>query len=215
MTHVEVILTEFLNALDAYDRKRTVQIASDAIKNKILDIPTLYEAILAPSLTVIASNTNNQTIPIWDEHLRSNIVRTVLENMYPLIVDTVEPNGKQALMLCLEEEYHDIGARMISDYLTLLGYNTFFIGANTPKKEIIHAVEYLAPDLVCISVSNYYHLTRLHSLVESLKTSNAEPFKIVIGGYAVHHTSNVRELVKADFYANTYDDLSKIKEALL
>jgi hypothetical protein len=52
-------------------------------------------------------------------------------------------------------------------------------------------------------------------MVESLKNINAEPFKIVIGGYAVHNTSNVRELVEVDYYASSFEDLLKIKEALL
>lgn len=216
MTNIEPILSEFKSALDAYDRKRAVHIAVDAIRLKGIDVPTLYEQILAPSLNTISSNQINQEIPIWDEHLRSNIVRTVLENIYPIIENSDTHFKKCAIVVCLEEEYHELGARMTADYLTILGFKTFFIGANTPKKEVLQAIEHLSPDLVCISVTNYFHLTRLHGLVETIKTHNSgKAIKIAIGGYAVHHSTGVEELVKVDFYANTYHDLTKIKEALL
>lgn len=216
MKKIESILSEFKSALDAYDRKRAVHIAVDAIQSKSIDVPTLYEQILAPSLNIISSNQINQEIPIWDEHLRSNIVRTVLENIYPMIEGSDAAFSKSALVVCLEEEYHELGARMTADYLTILGFKTYFIGANTPKKEVLLAIEHLSPDLICISVTNYFHLTRLHGLVETIKMlSSDKSIKIAIGGYAVHHSTGVEELVKADFYANSYDDLTKIKEALL
>lgn len=216
MTNIELILSEFRSALDAYDRKRAVHIAVDAISTKGIDVPTLYEQILAPSLNIISSNQFNQEIPIWDEHLRSNIVRTVLENIFPSIENADLSLNKSALVVCLEEEYHELGARMTADYLTILGFKTYFIGANTPKKEVLQAIDHFSPDLVCISVTNYFHLTRLHGLVETIKAHNSvKPIKIAIGGYAVHHSTGVEELVKVDFYANTYHDLTNIKEALL
>lgn len=129
-------------------------------------------------------------------------------------------------MVCLEEEHHELGARMSSDYLTLLGFDSFFIGANTPKNEIVNAIETLQPDVVCISVTNYFHLTRLHTLTDMLaksdvgyiskaSTTDEKVYKLVVGGYAVHHSSNVASLVKADYLIDSFQDLVPVKEAFL
>jgi MerR family transcriptional regulator, light-induced transcriptional regulator len=214
MESIQALFTQFTEALDENDKVKAINVFQNALSNTDLSIPMLYEQLLAPSLNHIASNAKDQEIPIWKEHLASSTVRTALELSYLRVLKDQQPKTDQrALVFCLEEEYHELGARMTADYLTLLGFETFFIGANTPRKEIFEAIGFFNPNVVCISVTNYFHLSRLHDLIEQLPEHRS--FKLIVGGYAVHHSSNVEALVKADFYANAYDDLKKIKEAIL
>ena len=210
---IDSIYSEFLKALQNFDRGKAIGVAQAALQSNQLTIPELYEQVLAPSLNQVASNNREQEIPIWEEHLYSGIVRSVVESVYPFTVKTWKPIGKKAIILCLEEEYHELGARMTLDYLTLLGFEGYFIGANTPKKEAISAIGYFKPDLVCISVTNYFHLTRLHDFIDAIK--NEGSFKLLVGGYAIHHSSNVKDSLKADFYASTFKDLEAVKEDIL
>jgi MerR family transcriptional regulator, light-induced transcriptional regulator len=216
MQDLNQLFEVFSHALNTFQREEALTIALEALETKNVDIPTLYELILAPSLNQVASNEVNQEIPIWVEHVKSNIIRTVIENAYAFVLKDRVDIQKKAIVLCLEEEYHELGARMSADYLTLLGFDALFIGANTPKKEVISAIETLKPDVVCISVTNYFHLTRLQSLIEQLPHGTIYPsFKLVIGGYAVHHSSNVKELVKADYYIKDFQDLKRMQEDFL
>lgn len=233
MTEINALLTAFKEALDRFDRQAALAVALKALEDGDLDIPSLYEQVIAPSLNRIASNAEVQKIPIWQEHLQSNIVRTVVENLYPYVVSkaaAVKEKGSSqnsnesspegfsqplALVVCLEEEYHELGARMTADYLTLVGFNTYFVGANTPRGEILSAILTLAPQVVCVSVTNYFHLTRLQHLITALKGDwTLQPFKLAVGGYAVHHSSNVSALVTADFYLKDFNDIQKMQEAL-
>ena len=217
----------FSQALISHDKEKAIKLITDALKNRTHDVKTLYETILAPSLNQISSNQIEQELPIWEEHLSSSIVRSALEITYPFVlaerdaghsVANAQFANQKAVVFCLEEEYHELGARMITDFLTILGFDAYYIGANTPKREILKAIAYFEPTLVCISVTNFYHLTKLHSLIEELKLKEIQsvtPFTLIVGGYAVQHSSNVDVLVKADYYANTFEDLKKIKEAIL
>ncbi len=210
----------FVSALNSFDRASAVKLVIDALENSEIDLVSLYEEVLAPSLNTIASNDIDQTVPIWQEHVNSGIVRTALEASFPFVsreriakFPSIPPS-QRALVFCLEEEYHEIGARMTADYLTLLNYEVIYIGANTPKREVFQAIESLKPQLVCISVTNYFHLTRLHELMVQLNPlKQTFPFNIVAGGYAIHHTPHAKDHIHADFYANSFDDLVKIKEA--
>jgi len=214
MESIDTLFKQFTEALDENDKAKAIKVFQMALSTKENTIPMLYEQLLAPSLNHIASNAKDQDIPIWKEHLASSTVRTALELAYSKVMaDQMPLNGHRALIFCLEEEYHELGARMTADYLTLLGFETYFIGANTPRKEIYEAITYFNPSVVCISVTNYYHLSKLHDLILHMPENRS--YKLVVGGYAVHHSSNVETLVKADFYANAYDDLVKIKEAIL
>lgn len=214
MESLNTLFTQFTEALDENDKAKAINVFQNALSKTDLSIPILYEQLLAPSLNHIASNAKDQEIPIWKEHLASSTVRTALELSYSRVLkDQSAKTGQRALVFCLEEEYHELGARMTADYLTLLGFETYFIGANTPRKEIFEAIKFFNPNVVCISVTNYYHLSKLHDLIVQLPENRA--FKLVVGGYAVHHSTNVETLVKADFYANSFNDLQKIKEAIL
>jgi len=218
------LLANFSQALIRHDKENAVKLITEALENRRIDVKTVYESILAPSLNQISNFKIEQEMPIWEEHLSSSIVRSVLEAAYPFVLaerdaqyDDVLPRQK-ALVFCLEEEYHEIGARMITDFLTLLAYDAYYIGANTPMREVIKAIDFFKPTLVCISITNFYHLSKLHRLIEQLKVKEGQsdtPFSLIVGGYAIQHSSNVDELLKADYYANTFDDLQKIKEAIL
>ncbi len=221
------LLARFSQALISHDKEKAIKLINDALKNRTHDVKSLYETILAPSLNQISSNQLEQVLPIWEEHLSSSIVRSALEITYPYVLaerdaghstEEAQSARQKAIIFCLEEEYHELGARMITDFLTILDFDAYYIGANTPKREILKAIAYFEPALVCISVTNFYHLTKLHSLIEQLKTQDIQsypPFTLIVGGYAIQHSSNVEPLVKADYYANTFDDLRKIKEAIL
>ena len=212
----DLIYSEFLKALQDFDRAKAIEVAQQALQDNQITIPDLYEKVLAPSLNQVASNTREQQIAIWEEHIYSGIVRSVVESIFPYIQKGSKPIGKKAIVFCLEEEYHELGARMTLDYLTLLGFEGYFIGANTPKNEAISAINHFKPDLVCISVTNYFHLTRLHGFIDALKNTHTETsFKLLVGGYAIHHSSNVKDSLKADYYASTYQDLEAVKEDIL
>jgi len=227
MENINDLLERFSQALINHDKELAIKHITEALEKRTIDVKTLYETILAPSLNLISSNQFEQEIPIWEEHLSSSIVRSVLELTYPFVIVERDasntPEGalitrEKAIVFCLEEEYHELGARMITDFLTLLNFDAYFIGANTPIREIFKAIAYFKPTLVCVSVTNFYHLTKLHSFIEQLKLNviqSITPFTLVVGGYAIQHSSNVDVLVKADFYANTFEDLEKIKEAIL
>lgn len=221
MMPIEKLKREFQDALMRHDRALASKLVTEALSDGTVDIPTLYEGILAPSLNHIASNTHPQEVPIWEEHVQSNIVRTVLELSFPFVLKERDKTPSletppRALIFCPEEEYHEIGARMTADFLTLLGFDTLFIGANTPATEVISAIKAFNPILVSCSLTNYYYLTKVHKLFDFLKTAIPDPaYKVLVGGYAIFHSSNVKELIQADFYANTFEDLRRLKEALL
>lgn len=208
----------FCKALMKMDKPGAIGVIQRSLDEENIKVKDLYVNVLAPALGSIASNESKQTIPIWQEHVHSGIVRTALEIAYPHVIRQIKPSPQKlkAIVLCLEEEYHELGARMITDFLTIIGFESIFIGANTPKNEILDAIRTLSPNLVCISVTNYYHLTRLKDLIILMNHEYQEKtFKTLVGGYAVDHTPHAKEIIGADFYASSFEDLEKIKEALL
>lgn len=216
----QLLFKDFQKSLFEYDKPKCIGYALHLLDSDSISIPDLYSQLLVPSLYAITEDSSIKEIPVWAEHVQSGIIRTILELCYPYIMKKAAPNPNhlKAITCCLEEEYHELGAKMASDFLTLIGFDAYFIGANTPKEDIIKALQDLNPEILCISVTNYYHLTKLHSLLlelDNLRLAFDLHFKIVVGGYAIDHTSNVDTTLHPDFFVHTFDDLKIVKEAIL
>ena len=208
-------LKEFNDALARHDKPACVKIAMGLLDTAQPDIVSLYEKVLRPALASIASNDKKQEIPVWDEHIRSSIVRSIVELCYPTVIKQASAaTGLKAAIFCTEDEAHEIGARMVADYLTLAGFDTVFIGASTPTDAILDAIARLQPDLVAISVTNYYHLVALSALVARIRAMTTVKTRIIAGGYAVSTLKNP-ESFDVDDFAHGFDDLVRIREELL
>ncbi len=207
--------SDFQKNLQAFNKNACVLMVTQALEAGTIDVFTLYEHYLQPSLYNIANNNKAQDIPIWAEHVTSGIVRTLMEIAYPYILKDIRPEEPlpRAIVFCPVEEYHDLGARMTADYLTLLHYDALFIGANTPSKEALDAIAAVEPQLICISVTNYFHLSHIKTLIDTIRQMPlSHDYHIVVGGYAISHTPQAMDTLGADYYANTYEDLKTIKE---
>ncbi len=205
---------EFKQILESENKEKAVIYALNLLKEQIMDVVNLYSEILTPSLNNMHCSLSDKEVCIWKEHVRTAIVRTIVECCYPYVIDKRIKNNTAekgtAVILCPPEEYHDLGARMTSDYLTLCGYNAVFVGSNTPFLDFYNAVEKIKPDLIAISVSNYYNLVVTKKIIEDLRRKTDR--KIIVGGYAFSLNNNNAAIVGADYYAETFEDIKSIIE---
>jgi methanogenic corrinoid protein MtbC1 len=213
------IFDNFISHLDNEDKEKCVGFVMSALAQKQIDIVTLYEQVLAPSLNNPFC-TEGSVECIWKEHVRTSIIRTIIECCYPYVMtEKTEALGDsikgRALIVCPQEEYHELGARMVADFFTLCGYQTTFIGANTPLKDILDAIEYVRPAYAGISVTNYYNLVMAQKTVKSivaLRTGKKLDYKIVVGGNAFKRNPELYEEMGADYLLDTYRDIKELTE---
>ena len=205
---------EFLELLEAENKQLAVQCALDLLDSGKMDVKSLYAQILTPALNKMECRLDDKNICIWKEHVRTAIVRTIVECCYPYVIkerDKVGPaQNKTAVILCPPEEYHDLGARMVADFFTLCGWNAIFVGSNTPYEDFYNAAKLIRPDIIAISITNYYTLVVARKIISDLKMLLGDTTKIVVGGYAVRESSGNFETLGADFRFETIDDIKKL-----
>ena len=203
---------EFKQILETENKEKAVEYALNLLKNKKIDVICLYSEILAPALNNMYCSLSDKDVCIWKEHVRTAIVRTIVECCYPFVIEMSDKNLNKgsAVILCPPEEYHDLGARMAADYLTICGYNAVFVGSNTPYFDFYNAVEKIKPDLIAISVSNYYNLVVTKKIIEDLRKKTYS--KIIVGGYAFSMNNANSAMVGADYYAETFENIKNIVE---
>jgi methanogenic corrinoid protein MtbC1 len=209
---MEQILREFDVFFEEENKEKAVKYILEKLQAKEIDIIDLYSMVLTPLLNNMKCKLEDKRICIWKEHVKTAIVRTIVECSYPYVIekrDTLNlPKKGVAAILCPPDEYHDLGARMVADFFTISGYEAIFVGSSTPYKDFYNAIHVIRPEVIAISVSNYYNLVAAKRMIEEIKKALDYPLKIVVGGYAFHDDeANKVKTVGADCYARTYEDI--------
>lgn len=210
-------MNEYLDTFTTYlqreQKQEAVEYALHILNEGKTDIVGLYSNILTPALNNMYCLLEDKNLCIWKEHVRTAIVRTIVECCYPYVLRQRDsrfelPRGK-AVVLCPPEEYHDLGARMVADYFTLCGFDTSFVGSNTPYEDFYNAIDVIKPDIAAISVSNYYNLIVTKKIISDLRTKSGGSIKIIVGGYAFSGNNDHISMVNADFCTQSFYSLKK------
>jgi len=158
--------------LAAHDKPTFVRAAVGAVTSGAVSIPSLYREVLTPLLVAAGSSWQGGRLAIWEEHMASAMVRSVVEIVYPGVLkakSAVPPTGRSVLLASPPEEGHDLGLRMVSDRFDMAGWTTYFLGADTPVDQVADAALRLGVDALVLSSSTHYHRVALRRHVDHLK----------------------------------------------
>jgi methanogenic corrinoid protein MtbC1 len=175
------------------------------------DLIELYEHLLIRSMYEIDTLQDGEKLSIWGEHVRSGIIRTIIEVSYPYLLKIKKETTKEkVIVLCPEQEFHELGARIVADYFTISGFDVTFIGANTPKSEFVMAINEINPDYIAISVTNYYNLVHTKRTIETIKREALVQPRIIVGGQVFEKNRDLVDEVGADLFINTLESISTL-----
>jgi len=209
---------EFLKFLENEDKENCVEFIISKLDKEEIDVPNLYTEILEPSLKIIyCEEEEEDNLCIWKEHIRSSIIQTIIEICYPYIIKErkesgFKPNQIKVLVGCPAGELHDVGARMITDFFTLYGYEAIYVGANTPRTEIRDAINTIKPKIIAISVTNYFNLIEAEKAICLIKEHTDFTGKIVVGGLAFMNNPEIYKKIGADIFIENYKEIQKLAE---
>jgi methanogenic corrinoid protein MtbC1 len=175
---------EFVRLLISGERSQCSEYAHNYFK-QTNSVKALYEDVLKNSLYEVGELWEYNKISVATEHLASAIVEAILNEFYYSIV-TKEKAEKTVILSCIEEEMHQIGVKMISDIFEMNRWNSHFLGANTPTKEIIDYTKLIKPDLLAVSLSIYFHLPVLEDMLQRFR-KEFPLLPILVGGQAFSH----------------------------
>jgi methanogenic corrinoid protein MtbC1 len=169
---VEAAYEAVAAALDDHDKATAVRTAVEAVSSGSVSIPALYRDVLSRILADTGEAWHRGETAIWEEHLASATVRTIVEIVYPGVLKAKAeraPAGRSVLLACPPEEAHDLGLRMVADRFDMAGWMTYFLGPDTPVQEIADAARRLGVDAVVMSSSTHFHRLAVRHAVDALK----------------------------------------------
>ncbi len=209
---MDFLYDEFIGFLRKEDKDGSVHFVINGLEEARIDIPTLYEQFFLPAVNGFECPLLDRQKCIWMQQVQSAIVRTLIECCYPYVLSQRIRNDspKTVAVICPEGEYEEIPARIISDYFTLLGNRSLFIGANTKKEEVASVVKYLTPEILIVSVSNPYHIVSAKNAIARVLTTYKHPLDIYVSGSAFENNKAIVLSMGAKGYISNFLDVKNI-----
>jgi MerR family transcriptional regulator, light-induced transcriptional regulator len=190
---------EYLNRLLHGKRSLAVQYILNLVEAGI-SIKDVYSRIFQPVQYEIGRLWQTGKISVAQEHYATAVTQLAMAQLYPKIFETPK-NGRTMIATCPTGELHEIGVRMLADIFELSGWDTYFLGANTPDSSILNTIESQEPDIVAISATMTFHLSKVEKLIDYIRRSNFEKTKIIVGGYVFKSVPNLWKEVGANGFA--------------
>jgi len=190
---------EYLNRLLNAKRSLAVQYILNLVESGIA-IKDIYSYVFQPAQYEIGRLWQSGKISVALEHYATAVTQLAMAQLYPIIFDTPKI-GRTMIATCPAGELHEIGVRMLADFFELSGWDTYYLGANTPNIGILNTIETQQPDIIAISATMTFHLSKVDKLISFIRRSDFSNTKIIVGGYVFKMDPNLWKEVGANGFA--------------
>ena len=199
----------YLDALLTADRDAARSIIDSQVKKGVA-ARDLYLSIFQPVLREVGRLWQMQKVSVAQEHFVTSATQRMLAQVSLPVLNgsgKVPRRGKTLVAACVAEELHEVGIRMVADFFEMDGWDSYYIGANTPAQDLIAAVKERKADVVALSSTMAFHLPVVDYLIRSLRGDPATRYvKIIVGGYPFSIVPGLWQKIGADAYANSADE---------
>ncbi len=191
---------QYLDALLAGKRHIASQLILDAVHNQVA-IKDIYLYVFQRVQREVGRLWQMNHVSVAQEHYCTAATQLIMSQLYPYIFAT-DKQGGQLVATCVGGELHELGVRMVADFFEMEGWDTYYLGANTPASSILQTLEAHKADVLAISATITVHVRRVAQLIESVReTDVGQRTKILVGGYPFNVAPNLWKDIGADGYA--------------
>jgi MerR family transcriptional regulator, light-induced transcriptional regulator len=208
------LATNYLTALLQGKRQIGSSLILDAVAHGT-NVKDIYLQVFQPSQQEIGRLWQMNQISVAQEHFCTAATQMIMSQLFPYIFAT-QKNGHHIVATSIGGEYHEIGMRMVADFLEIEGWDTYYLGANTPTASILRTIEEQKADIVAISVTISSNISNVEELIKQIRMSSSNPgIKIMVGGYPFNISKDLWQQVGADGFARNAQDAVLVANQLL
>lgn len=172
----------YISALLTSSKSEASRLVEHEIANGTT-VADLYMHVFQPSQWEIGRLWQTARISVADEHYCTAATQMIMSQLYRYIFSKTK-NGLTIISTCVGDEMHELGARMVADVFEMNGWQTTYLGASVPTRDIIGTVEKQSADVLAVSATLVSHIDELSNLIAQVRDSDkARDVKILVGGY--------------------------------
>ncbi len=206
---------EYLTALRHGDRRKASKLILDAVNKQNISVRDVYLHVFQPALYEVGRLWQINHISVAEEHFITAATQLVMSQLYPYIF-TPEKKDFVFVACSVSGELHEVGMRMVADFFEMEGWDTYYLGANTPVEAVVQAVADRRADVLGVSATMSFHLRAATQMIQAVREcSSCSKTKILVGGYCFSVSPDAWRKAGADGYAgNAMQALEMARQVL-
>ncbi len=204
----------YLSALLRGERSVGSRLILDAV-DQGTSIKDIYLHVFQPSQYEIGRLWQMNQMSVAQEHYATAATQLIMSQLYAHIFNT-KRNGHSLIATGVGGELHEIGLRMVADFFEMEGWDTYYLGSNTPASTIVQTLTERKADILAISVTMTFHIQLVADLIAQVRAIDpGRRIKILTGGYPFNIEPDLWRQVGADGYAANAEQAIAKANALL
>lgn len=204
-------LSEYTRYLLDADRHAAAHLVQSVLDSGT-DPKTIYKHLFYPFQIELGHLWHQNKISIAQEHYATAATQYIMSLMYDKILTTPK-NDKSLLATCVSGELHEMGIRMICDYLECYGWNTYFLGSNMPSHGILQMATDKNPHVLAISCTMTCQIPKVVDLINLIRTNGLRT-PVIVGGYPFNLDPDLWKTTGADGCASSFDEIYSLVETV-
>lgn len=205
---------QYLGSLLRGERSVASRLILDAVAQGT-SIKEIYLHVFQPSQYEIGRLWQMNQMSVAQEHYSTAATQLIMSQLYSHIF-TTKRNGRSMVATGVGGELHEIGLRMVADFFEMEGWDTYYLGSNTPASTIVQTLTERKADILAISVTMTFHIQLVADLIARVRTMDpGRRIKILTGGYPFNIEQDLWRQVGADGYAANAEQAIATATALL
>jgi methanogenic corrinoid protein MtbC1 len=160
----------------------------------------IYLQVFQPAQREVGRLWQTNQISVALEHYVTAATQLIMSQLYPRIFST-EKSGRRLVATCVGGELHEIGVRMVADFFEMEGWDTTYLGANTPAAGVLQMLADRKADVLAISATMTPHISAVAEMISRVRASDVGQVRILVGGYPFNLSPDLWRRVGADAYA--------------
>lgn len=207
------LAVSYFNSLMEADRRTASRLIVESVEDGV-SVKDIYMHVFQPSQYEVGRLWQFNEISVAQEHFCTAATQLIMSQLYPHIFST-ERVGKSIVATTIGGDLHEIGIRMVSDFFEMEGWDTFYLGANSPAADVIDEIIKREADMLAVSVTMSNFLSNAKELIQSVR-GNLEcgDVRILIGGRPFTIYDSFWEKFGADGFAKNAHEAVEVANRL-
>ena len=184
------------------DPRGAMKLVLDAVSSGALDSRAACIEVLVPAQQEIGLQWHLGQLGIAEEHLGTATTQRLL-TLLAAATERPTDNGRKAIVAGVAGDPHDMGVRLLADFLDVAGWTSICLGGDVPSGEIARAAARYDADLLALSATLGRHVDRVSDTIVASRALAGGKLKILVGGRAFAEAPDLWRSIGADGYGRS------------
>lgn len=190
----------YLELLLSRDRRSASRLILEAAEEGV-PIKDIYLHVFQDALYEIGQLWQMNKVTVAEEHYCTAATQLIMSQLYSYIFSRGRID-RRVVLSCVSGNLHELSMRMVADFFEMAGWDTCYLGANTPSDSVLTTVLKEDAHLLAISATLTNQVRPVATLIEALRADSAfRKVKVLVGGYPFNLDTELWTKIGADGWA--------------